>query len=162
MPKFGTVPREVPVQRSLERCAPKFRDAVMAMLKDLGGGLNEMVFETLRTEERQAFLYGFGRTYDDGRGRVTNAATALTSWHAFGLACDIVEKDATPWNAPVSFWNEIGDAAFNHGLMWGGRWSKPDLPHVQWGQCPSSPTDADRALLQAEGMTAVWRKYGAA
>lgn len=161
MAKFGTVPPEVPVQRSLTLCAPKFASAVTALVAHLNGGLTEMVFETLRTEARQTFLYGFGRDYDDGRGKVTNARSALYSWHGFGLAVDVVEKDATPWNAPPTFWNAIGDAADATGLTWGGRWSKPDLPHVQWGGCPASPSDADRALFASGGMEAVWRKYGA-
>jgi peptidoglycan LD-endopeptidase CwlK len=161
MPRFGTIPREIPVERRLQVCAPAFARAVAAMLEDLKGGLEEWAFETLRTEQRQSFLYGFGRNYDDGRGRVTNAKTALNSWHGFGLAVDVVEKDATPWNAPVSFWNDIGDAAERHGLKWGGRWTRPDLPHVQWGRCPASPGPNDRALLKASGMEAVWKLYGA-
>ena len=161
MAKFGVVPPLVPVHRGLELCAPKFAAAVQAMLKDLEGGRSEWAFETLRTPERQRFLYGFGRDYDDGRGKVTNAQTSLYSWHGFGMAVDVVEKDATPWDAPVSFWNEIGEAAEAHGLAWGGRWRKPDLPHVQWGKCKASPTALDRALLEAEGMGSVWAKYEA-
>ncbi|HET6495486.1 MAG TPA: M15 family metallopeptidase [Polyangia bacterium] len=161
MPKFGVVPKEVPVERSLDVCAPKFAIAVRAMLKDLEGGRSEWAFETLRTPERQRFLYGFGRDFDDGRGKVTNAQTSLYSWHGFGMAVDVVEKDATPWDAPVSFWNEIGEAAERNGLVWGGRWRKPDLPHVQWGKCKASPDDHDRALYASGGLKAVWMKYGA-
>lgn len=162
MPKFGIVPLEVPVQRSLDLCAPRFAAAVRAMLADLAGDREEWAFETLRTPERQRFLYGFGRDYDDGRGKVTNAQTALYSFHGYGLAVDIVEKDATPWDAPIGFWNAIGEAAEKHGLTWGGRWRTPDLPHVQWGKCPKSPSAADRALFESGGMRAVWQKYGAA
>lgn len=161
MPRFGNVPPEIPVQRSLDICAPKFAAAVREMMHILEGGLQEQVFETMRTRERQSFLFGFGRDYDDGRGIVTKASTQLTSWHGFGLACDVVEKDATPWSAPVTFWNAIGDAALEVGLTWGGTWTKPDLPHVQWGRCPASPTDEDRILFRTVGMSAVWSKYGA-
>lgn len=162
MAKFGVVPDEVPVQRSLDLCAPRFADAVRAMLTQLVGGREETAFETLRTEDRQAFLYGFGRDYDDGRGIVTNANTALFSWHGFGLACDVVEKDATPWDAPATFWEALGNAAEANGLVWGGRWHKPDRPHVQWARCPVSPTQEDRDMFAAEGMQAVWERYGAA
>jgi peptidoglycan L-alanyl-D-glutamate endopeptidase CwlK len=132
------------------------------MLKDLEGGRTEYPFETVRTEERQDFLYGFGREYDDGRGKVTSAETALASWHGFGLAVDIVEKDNTPWDAPPGFWESIGIAARKRGLAWGGLWKKPDLPHVQWGRCPKSPTEDDRRLFRQMGREAVWVKYGAA
>ena len=161
MPRFGVVPAEIPVQRSLDVCAPAFAVAVRAMLADLAGDRTAWAFETLRTPERQRFLYGFGRDYDDGRGRVTNAQTSLYSWHGFGLAVDIVEKDATPWDAPVTFWTAIGEAAERHGLVWGGRWKKPDLPHVQFGKCRMSPDDTDRKLLADKGLAAVWAKYGA-
>lgn len=160
--RFGIVPPEVPVVRDLALLAPGFRERVERMLRDLEGGLPEWPFETLRTAERQAFLYGFGRTYDDGRGPVTKARTHLTTWHGYGLAIDVVEKDATPWDAPPTFWNAIGAAAERHGLVWGGRWKRADLPHVQWGACPTSPTAADARLAAAEGILAVQRKYGAA
>lgn len=161
MPVFGVVPPEVPAQRTSAGCAPKFVAAVNAMLAELAGGLPETPFEWLRTAERQAFLYGFSREYDDGRGRVTKAATHLNSFHGFGLAVDIVEKDATPWNAPVAFWNEIGRAAVANGLKWGGRWREPDLPHIYWGQCPPTPTTDDQLLIQTQGIEAVWQKYSA-
>lgn len=153
-------PKEVPVERSMAVCAPKFAAAIQAMLAELTP-LNAMAFETLRTPERQAFLYGFGRDYDDGRGKVTNARTNLNSWHGFGLAVDVVEKDATPWAVPVGFWNQIGEVAKKVGLTWGGKWAKPDLPHVQWGKCPASPTPLDIALAQEQGIQVVWEKYGA-
>lgn len=161
MTRFGKLPKEVPAQRTSAGSAPKFVEAVTTMLNILAGGLPEMPFEWLRTAERQTYLYGFGRDYDDGRGKVTAARTALLSWHGFGLAVDVVEKDNTPWTAPVSFWNEIGDAAEQVGLVWGGRWHRPDLPHVQWDTRRATPTDADRRMFEAEGIEAVWRFYKA-
>ena len=137
-----------------------FVAAVNAMLADLNDG-RELPFEWLRTAERQTYLYSFGRDYDDGRGKVTNASTQLLSWHGFGLACDVVEKDATPWNAPPTFWNRLGEAAERQGLIWGGRWHAADLPHVQWATGHDSPQQADRDLYRSAGIEAVWRRYGA-
>lgn len=171
MAVFGVTPAEVAVQRSLDLCAPAFAAAVRRTLARLDGGPPEMVFETMRTEERQSFLYGFGRSYDDGRGKVTKAMMAGLSWHRFGLACDVVEKDKTPWIVPEGFWDALGAAAEAEGLAWGGRWTgldehgqrvpRPDLPHIQFGACPITPTKLDRMLLQTDGLEAVWRKYGA-
>ena len=79
-------PREVPMCRALDVLAPKFRAALEAVLAQLPDAI---VAETLRTPERQAYLYGFGRDYDDDRGIVTQAPTHLTSWHGYGLAADI-------------------------------------------------------------------------
>ena len=153
-------PPEIPAIRTSVGSAPKFAAAVNQVLAGLADG-RELPFEWLRTPERQAYLYGFGREYDDGRGIVTNAQTALWSWHGFGLACDVVEKSNTPWGAPPTFWNRIGTAGEAAGLVWGGRWHHPDLPHLQWAACPVTPTDDDRAMLAAEGVMAVWAKYDA-
>lgn len=160
MPKFGTIPPNVPVERSLDVLAPAFRERLMGMLDALKGGGQEWVFETLRTNERQQYLYGFGRDYDDGRGQVTRAKSALHSWHGYGLAVDVIDKDLL-WSPPKVFWSDLGRQADMHGLTWGGRWNQPDLPHVQWYNCPASPTDADRRLFRDHGMRAVWAKYNA-
>ena len=165
MPRFGVVPPEVPVQRDLNLLAPAFRAAVDRVLARLAGGPIEWPFETLRTRARQDYLIGFGRDYDDGRGLVTGRLTVMPlwwkSWHVFGLAIDLVEKDTTPWNAPESFWMEICTAGEAEGLVSGLRWPHPDRPHLQWGRCPTIPTIEDTFLLRRAGLPAVWEKYGA-
>lgn len=163
MPKFGVVPPEVKVQGDPKLLAPKMQTAVAAILADMtAAGFKAKAFETLRTPERQSFLYGFGRKYDDGRGTVTKVADVWRGWHAYGLAVDIVEHDATPWDAPQAFWQTLGKCAEKHGLRWGGRWKFLDLPHSQWGKAPVSPTPEDATLAAASGLAAVWAKYGAA
>ena len=162
MPKFGTVPPEVPVISRVNALAPKMQEAVEKIVKEMASlGHNARVFETLRTPERQAFLYGFGRTYDDGRGTVTKVQDASKGWHYFGLAVDIVQNDNSPWDAPQAFWQTLGKCAEKHNLTWGGRWKFLDLPHSQWGGAPTSPTALDIALARDEGIEAVQRKYGA-
>lgn len=162
MPRFGVVPREVPVERSLEVVAPAVRHAVERVLRRMvHAGHSPRVFETLRTQERQAFLYGFGRDYDDGRGTVTKVADADRGWHFYGLAVDIVENDATPWDASQAFWRCLGESAEAEGMTWGGRWKFVDLPHIQWGRCRISPTQAARDLYASGGREAVWAAVGA-
>jgi D-alanyl-D-alanine carboxypeptidase-like protein len=162
MAKFGIVPPNVPIQSTFYGCAPKFVGAVYEALAALDGGRLENPFEWRRTPERQLYLYGFGRTYDDGRGIVTNAETPYKTWHYYGLAVDVVEKDNTPWDAPESFWLSIAEAAEKTGRLTSGyRWTKPDKPHLQWGLCPSSPSSQDIALAKSSGIQAVWRKYNA-
>lgn len=155
-------PKEVPVNRDLLVVAPKFRaalDKVLVLMRQ--DGFNPMVFETLRTNERQQFLFGFGRLYDDGRGVVTHSTTAFKTWHGYGLAADIVEHDKTPWVVPDGFWDSLGRAAAQCGLEWGGTWKFLDRPHVQWKRCPRSPTLTDRQMLETQGASAVWARYGA-
>lgn len=155
-------PREVPVQSSLKDLAPKFREALERTVADMKAlGHKPRIFETLRTKERQDFLYGFGRQYDDGRGTVTNSFSHTRTYHGYGLAADIVENDATPWNAKPSFWNDLGRCAEKHGLAWGGRWKFVDLPHVQWGNAPRSPNNGIRFVKDKSGNEAVWDLVGA-
>ena len=148
-------PAEVPRNFGLDGLAPPFRAKVELILADIN---HERVYETLRTEARQAYLHGFGRLYDDGRGPVTKAKTAVKGWHLYGLAVDIVEDDATPWVAPMAFWQGLGLTAERHGCVWGGRWTVVDLPHVQMGGIPVSPTAEIIALYQSDGLDAVWRR----
>ena len=155
-------PAEVPVISRVNVLTPKMQTAVLAIVKEMAdAGHNAKVFETLRTAERQKFLHGFGRLYDDGRGTVTKVEDARKGWHFYGLAVDIVQNDASPWDAPQSFWQTLGKSAEKHGLTWGGRWKFLDLPHSQWGGAPISPTALDIALEQESGTEAVWAKYSA-
>jgi peptidoglycan L-alanyl-D-glutamate endopeptidase CwlK len=155
-------PAEVPRIDALTDVAPQFRAAIANVVADMrAAGFKVRVFETLRTNERQQYLYGFGREYDDGRGPVTKAATAENGWHFFGLAADLVEDDATPWIAPQLFWQTLGLVAERHGCTWGGRWQVVDLPHLQWGNCRQSPSERARNLYRQGGREAVWREVGA-
>lgn len=147
---------------TLDECAPLFAAAVRQVLVEMQvQGHKVRIFETMRSADRQEWLYGMGRDYDDGRGRVTNAR-ASSGWHTYGLAADLVEDDATPWRATTQFWRALGAAAEKHGLVWGGRWKALDLPHVQWGRCRRSPSARAGQLVQDGGLIALWREVGAA
>lgn len=160
-PAFGTVPPEPKRITALDVCAPKFAAAVMAVLHDLQeAGFDPIVYESLRIDERQSWLDGFGRAYDDGRGIVTNAQSTLYSWHGFGLAVDIV-SEAHGWDSS-KFFDALGGFATVQSLEWGGHWKVRDLPHVQWGGMRESPSDLARQLYADAGMRAVWREVGAA
>lgn len=163
-PKLPPPPRAVPVCRDLAVLAPRFRVAVVRMLERMTArGLDPVVSETLRTSERQRFLYGFGRDYDDGRGVVTHSRDADETWHHYGLAVDIISARLA-WDAPKSFWDALGAAARAEGLAWGGDWvSFRDLPHVQWGSpMRQSPSPRAPRLVAEGGLPAVWREVGAA
>lgn len=156
-------PAEVPVRRDLGLLAPKFHKAVTWLLLALTErGFDPMVFETFRDNERQRFLYGFGREYDDGRGVVTKASTADTTWHGFGLAVDIISRKHQ-WNAPDEFWNALGEESRKLGLVWGGDWIFKDRPHVQHGApMRQSPSPLAKEIRDGEGLEALWRVVGAA
>lgn len=155
-------PAEVPACNSPSVLAPRFRDAVQRMFVALRkAGYDPIIAESLRTPERQKFLFGFGRDYDDGRGIVTKAPDCDTSWHCFGLAVDVTSQ-SQGWDNPA-FFRALAAAARDEGLVCGDRWTHPDRPHVQWGS-PMRVTPSDNAvkLRAAGGNEAVWRAVGAA
>src|ERR1035437_5224520 len=106
MSTFGSIPPEPQRIHSLDDCAPQFAAALAAAVAEVP---NAVIFETLRTNERQAWLAGFGVLYDDGRGVVTHAQTAEYGWHFFGLAADVIHA-RMEWNAPDSWWTALADA----------------------------------------------------
>lgn len=170
------IPREPPRQTSLDDVAPqlaKRADLILARMSEKGHPT--IIAETLRTSERQEWLYGHGRSYDDGRGRVTNAKSIFDSFHGFGLAVDFWSK-RDRWNFKLDYIKALSDTIREVGsLLWGGDWDNnpltpnrwDDFPHVQWrgitpNIAPRSPSISDVQLLTQNGVLAVWRKYGAA
>lgn len=152
--------------------APRFRDAVAAALDECRqtttpqGQLDAIIFEGFRSSERQAWLYAQGRTRPGAI--VTNARTSLTSWHGYGLAVDVVH--ATRYWEPCGQDSKANEAWFRavaaifqkHGCQWGGDWTKPDTPHMQWGRCTASPTPGAIAMISSQGVAAVWKALAAA
>ena len=80
-------------------------------------GIEVMIYETYRSQDRQQELFNQG-------------ATKLRSVgvHHYGLACDIVRVvGGEPcWKGDFSF---LGQLAQSSGLILGGDWGAPDLKH---------------------------------
>jgi peptidoglycan LD-endopeptidase CwlK len=156
-------PPEVPVDNSLEGLAPIFHARVNELLARMKArGHDPIVSESFRTNERQTYLWGFGREYDDGRGIVTHSRDADETWHHFGLAVDIISQ-SHGWDAPPRFWHDLGALSVALGLSWGGNWkSIQDRPHVQFGSpMRQSPSPRAARLLAQGGLEAVWKEVGA-
>lgn len=152
--------------------APKFRAKIKALLSQMEAkGHRAIVYETKRTNERQQYLYGFGRDYDDGRGKVTNAKEADDGWHFFCLAVDIICA-VRQWNATEQFWTDLRIIATSLGLRSGADWDMDgdcgderllDRPHVQWGPpMRVSPSPSASRLYAEGGIEAVWKAVNAA
>jgi peptidoglycan L-alanyl-D-glutamate endopeptidase CwlK len=156
-------PPEPPADTSLDHLAPGFRRRVAAMLADMETrGFDPVIAEAFRSDERQAWLWGFGRDYDDDRGIVTNAPNGIHSWHRFGLAVDVISK-RKGYNAAKSFWDALVGAALRQGLSSGALWPRfKDEPHVQFGPpMRQSPSSRAADLLASGGVEAVWAEVGA-
>ena len=161
--RFGDVPPEVPPQRSLDGLAPRFRVLVEDLVDALEcQGFDPVVAESLRTDERQKYLFGFGRQYDDGRGVVTHSAVGHTSWHFYGLAVDVISR-SRGWNPGSAFWTALGAEARIRGLVWGGDWrALSDFPHIQFGSgMPDSPSATHAEMHVRAGVAELWRALGA-
>lgn len=160
MTKLPPPPPEPAVVTSALNLAPAFRRKLANVLVTVASlGWRPVLVETLRSNERAVWLYGFGRTWDDGRGIVTNAPNALKTWHHFALAADIGERRFPDGNAPDRFYLDLGHAAKAEGLTWGGDWHMRDNDHVQWF-CDGmhvTPSDHAAELLEAGGVAAVWK-----
>jgi hypothetical protein len=162
MSHFGIIPPEPPRIVALPPLPDKFEVRVRAVLADMAThGQPSFVREAQRTAERQAWLYGFGRKYDDGRGVVTNAATPLKTWHFYLLAVDIVHVTLED-KAPSSYWRLLQTIVEANGLTSGMSWTNfRDGPHAQFGGMRQSPSARALALYAAGGVEAVQRAVGA-
>lgn len=152
---------EPKVQNDLGLLAPRFSGAICLALQACeNAGYDAIVFESYRSNELQELYYERGRTVIPPKNIVTNAKTNIYSWHGFGLAVDIISK-SKEWSQPHSWFKSVSDIFKQYDCKWGGDWKQADLPHMQWGLCKPSPSDAARQLLQDAGQETVWRTVGA-
>lgn len=161
MSRLPKPPAEIPADRSLDQLAPVFRAKLERVLLAMAGrGQPAKIAETLRSNERAAYLHGFGRDYDDGRGIVTNATDATHTWHHYGVAADVVHV-SLEWDAPDEFWEALKECALAEGLASGMCWHFVDKPHVQLGPpMREGPSIEAEHLLTTGGLSAVWRAVG--
>lgn len=108
-------------------------DARMAWLRlaEAALALGRPIFMTegWRSPARQDALYAQGR--DGAAGKIVTNARAWQSWHQTGRALDFAFQHGSPF-APDHPWEHIGQMGELLGFEWGGRWRKPDRPHLQW------------------------------
>lgn len=125
-------------------------------------GLRVGLHDGFRSTERQSWLYAQGRTRPGNI--VTNARTALRSWHGFGLAGDVVFQKADgdwTWAVKESDWQAMLDVMSQFDLTTGLHWqSPPDGPHVQPDNLKKSPSERSLQLYSSGGLVAVWKEVG--
>lgn len=114
---------EPPRISDIDKLRPDVAEKVKLLIQRMRvRGFDPVVFETLRTKERQQWLYGIGRTHSLDRKPVT---WTLKSKHLEGKAADIISK-SRGWNWPA-FYAALGQEARAVGLR---RISK-ELCHVE-------------------------------
>lgn len=81
---------------------------------------------TYRSPEEQDILYAQGRTKP---GQVVTWVSGGYSLHQHRLAADVAFREVL-YSRPELF-EMLGVLAEGVGLVWGGRFSPPDMPHIQ-------------------------------
>ncbi len=113
-PRFNSLPR-VSDPALLEPATCKLVEGVVAAAQQMG--IEVMIYETYRSQDRQQQLFN-------------NGATQLRTVgvHHYGLACDIVRAvgGEPSWKGDFSF---LGQLAHSSGLIWGGDWGAPGIKH---------------------------------
>lgn len=168
-------PPEPPRSSDVTQLAPGFQWRLGLVLKDanarcvaLGLGYRFELFEGVRTDERQEWLFGSGRTYEGPW--LTNAQTAERGWHFFAMAGDCVPRriaaDGTlgdfTWDGPAQLWQILHAAATANGCTTGLNWLHVDADHVQPSGVRVSPSALSRQLYASGGLDAVWAATGIA
>ncbi len=112
--RFGSMVR-IGDASLLEPMTRKLVERVVTSARQMG--IEVMIYETYRSQERQQELFN-------------NGATKLKTVgvHHYGLACDIVRVAGgePSWKGDFSF---LGQLAQSSGLIWGGDWGAPHIKH---------------------------------
>jgi hypothetical protein len=102
----------------LDLLEPATRQAVQTIVAQAKSiyGFDFLVFETYRSQNRQALLFSQGAT-----------KLKVVGVHHYGLACDLVKSiNGQPsWKGDFGF---LGKLAKANGLVWGGDWGHPQTP----------------------------------
>lgn len=89
-------------------------------------GLNVLITETYRSQERQEYLYAQGRT------RPGNKVTwTKNSRHTSRRAWDVCKNIKGQEYSDNAFFEQCGMIAKKINITWGGIWNTPDLPHFE-------------------------------
>ena len=123
-----------PVPYDPSHLDPAFRAKLDTAFEQLRAqGYDPRVFEGARTQRRQAWLYGQGRTSFPVYGRTGTQVTWTLQASNHGTyparGVDVISA-STGWSN-MDFFRALGVAVKAQGLNWGGDWRVRDYPHVE-------------------------------
>jgi len=111
---------------------PIFQSDLAEVLQDLRerGYPDVMVAEGYRTqaEQRLKVIQGYSPAGSE------TYVSRYPGRHMSGRAADVILRRygwGTPGGKGNPFWRDLGSAAENHGLIWGGRWRNRDVAHIE-------------------------------
>lgn len=108
-------------------------------------GLNVLITETYRSQERQNYLYEQGRT------RPGNIVTwTKNSRHTSRRAWDICKNVKGQEYADSGFFKACGQIAKELGITWGGTWKQADTPHFEISTSWIAPAESEEDKMTTE------------
>lgn len=132
------MPCELVQRIDLDHCyLPFVQKGLELLARCEAAGIRFYVIRGYDSPAAQKALFDQGRTTP---GPIVTNAPPFYSSHNYGLAWDLCkDKDAQraglqpDWSKEAERdYRAMGAIAKELGLIWGGDWSKPDMPHVQW------------------------------
>ena len=113
--------------RDISELTPNAQKACNLFLEECKKqGLNVLITETYRSQERQNYLYSQGRTRK-GSILTWTKKSRHTSRRAWDICKNLKGHEYTDTN----FFIKCGEIARSLGITWGGDWSTPDRPHFE-------------------------------
>lgn len=114
---------------SLDALSEPFRGRIRGLLAEaMERRVYFVVTETVRTYERQQFLFNEGKS------------KTMRSNHLIGRAVDVApvvlysdgRVQEVTWDKTHPAWKVLGELAVRWNVNWGGRWERfPDYPHLE-------------------------------
>lgn len=138
------------IDRDPDHLYPAFREKIEGVMESVLPALKAIdvedtlrFAETLRTQERQSWLYS------QGRSRPGSIVTWIRSprYHGCGLAADLIFAKRG-YSVPRAAWKAIKAEAEKAGLC-NPAWSKGDYGHVQWD--PADKATRQKAIAWVRG-----------
>lgn len=115
------------VCRDIKELTPNAQKACEMFLSECGKqGLKVLITETYRSQQRQDYLYAQGRT---AKGK--KVTWTKNSRHTSRRAWDICQNIKGQEYSNTTFFRRCGEIARGLGIIWGGDWSTPDMPHFE-------------------------------
>ncbi|SFD61132.1 M15 family metallopeptidase [Bacillus sp. UNCCL81] len=110
--------------RDINELLPVAQKACKLFLKECKkANLDIFITETYRSQERQDYLYSYGRTREGEKVTWTRSSN-----HTGRLAWDIAVNKPKDLYDFTSF-KKAGEIAKKLGITWGGTWKEADNPH---------------------------------
>lgn len=117
------------MSRILNDLSPRFRPLAYELIARLiEAGVPVAIVATGRTPEEHAKNLAMGLSWTPHSKHLDGDAIDLCPWRIF----EPQGRKALAWNASDPQWQIIGSVAEKLGLRWGGRWTPPDMGHVEY------------------------------